>query len=147
MSKGENGSGPTSEVRRLVDKRRNDISHAVSQALDLIGERWALLVVHQLLSGPLRFTELRAALSGISSNVLAQRLKGLERSSIVVRRRLPSPASVWVYDLTEWGRELETALIALHKWALRPGTDSIANQTQEISARPRRFSQTEARSA
>jgi DNA-binding HxlR family transcriptional regulator len=91
----------------------------IAHALDLIGERWALLVVRELLLGPKRFTDLRAGLPNASPNVLSQRLRELEREAILRRRRLPPPASAWVYELTDWGRALEPLLIALGSWALR----------------------------
>lgn len=91
----------------------------MAHALDLVGERWALLVVRELLLGPKRFSNLRAGLPGISPNVLTQRLQELEEAGIVVRRRLPPPASVPVYDLSDWGRELEPAVRAIGRWAAR----------------------------
>jgi DNA-binding HxlR family transcriptional regulator len=91
----------------------------VAHALDLVGERWALLVVRDLLLGPKRFTDLRAGLPGTSPNVLAQRLRELEQAGVVRRRRLPPPAGSSVYELTDWGRELEPILIALGVWGVR----------------------------
>ncbi len=89
----------------------------MAHALDLIGERWALLVVRELILGPKRFTDLRAGLPGISPNVLSQRLEELERAAIVRRRKLPSPAAAWVYELTDWGLQLESVIMALGRWA------------------------------
>jgi DNA-binding HxlR family transcriptional regulator len=91
----------------------------IAHALDLVGERWALLVVRELLLGPKRFTDLRAGLPNASPNVLSQRLRELEQATIVRRRRLPPPAGSWVYELTDWGRELEPIAISLGSWALR----------------------------
>jgi|Tabmets5t2r1_1033131.scaffolds.fasta_scaffold05951_2 DNA-binding HxlR family transcriptional regulator len=91
----------------------------IAHALDLVGERWALLVVRELVLGPKRFTDLRGGLPGASPNVLAQRLRELERSGIVRRRRLPPPAGSSVYELTDWGRGLEPIVIALGGWAVR----------------------------
>jgi DNA-binding HxlR family transcriptional regulator len=91
----------------------------IAHALDLVGERWALLVVRELLLGPKRFTDLRAGLPNASPNVLSQRLRELEQAAIVRRRRLPPPAGSQVYELTEWGRGLEPIAIALGSWALR----------------------------
>jgi DNA-binding HxlR family transcriptional regulator len=88
-------------------------------ALDLVGERWALLVVRELLLGPKRFTDLRAGVPGASPNVLSQRLKELEDAEVVQRRRLGPPASTQVYELTQWGKELEPLLLNLGKWASR----------------------------
>jgi DNA-binding HxlR family transcriptional regulator len=107
----------------------------IAHALDLVGERWALLVVRELLLGPKRFTDLRAGLPNASPNVLSQRLRELEEATIVRRRRLPPPAGSSVYELTEWGRGLEPIAISLGAWALRSpsfprdapvGTDSVA---------------------
>jgi DNA-binding HxlR family transcriptional regulator/putative sterol carrier protein len=92
---------------------------AAAHALDLIGERWALLVVRELLLGPKRFTDLRAGLPTASPNVLAQRLRELERSGVVRRRKLPPPAASRVYELTEWGEELEAVIISLGRWGAR----------------------------
>jgi len=84
-----------------------------------VGERWALLVMRELMLGPKRFGDLRESLPGISANVLTQRLEGLEAAGILVRRRLPPPAAVQVYDLTEWGYESEPIFQALGRWAAR----------------------------
>ena len=89
----------------------------IAHASDLLGQRWALLVVRELLLGPKRFTDLRAGIPDISPNVLGQRLRELEGSGIVRRRKLAPPAAVQVYDLTEWGHELEPAVLALGRWA------------------------------
>jgi DNA-binding HxlR family transcriptional regulator/putative sterol carrier protein len=92
---------------------------AAAHALDLIGERWALLVVRELLLGPKRFTDLRAGLPGVSPNVLAQRLRELEQAGVVRRSKLPPPAASRVYKLTEWGKELEPVIISLGRWGAR----------------------------
>src|SRR5919197_1212267 len=89
----------------------------IAHASDLLGQRWALLVVRELLLGPKRFTDLRAGIPDISPNVLGQRLRELEDSRILQRRKLAPPAAVQVYELTEWGRELEPAVLALGRWA------------------------------
>jgi DNA-binding HxlR family transcriptional regulator len=88
----------------------------VARALDLIGERWALLVVRELVLGPKRFTDLRQGLPGIATNVLSLRLRQLERDGVVTRRRLPPPAPAQVYELTEHGRELVPIMLALGRW-------------------------------
>jgi DNA-binding HxlR family transcriptional regulator len=106
----------------------------IAHALDLIGERWALLVVRELLLGPKRFTDLRDGLPNASPNVLSQRLRDLEQGAIVRRRKLPPPAGSWIYELTEWGHDLKPIVISLGTWAIRSpsfphdapvGTDSI----------------------
>jgi DNA-binding HxlR family transcriptional regulator len=88
-------------------------------ALDLIGERWALLVVRELLLGPKRFTDLRNGLPHASPNILAERLRELERVGVLHRRKLPPPAAAQVYELTEWGRELEPVVTQLGAWGAR----------------------------
>jgi DNA-binding HxlR family transcriptional regulator len=88
----------------------------IARALDAIGERWALLVVRELLLGPQRFSELRRGLPGASSNMLTDRLRELESHGVVRRRSLPPPAASSVYELTERGRELEPVLDALGAW-------------------------------
>lgn len=102
-----------------MEKRRYDEGCAAAHALDLVGERWALLVVRELLVGPKRFTDLEAGLPGVSPNVLSQRLRDLETIGVLTRTRLPPPAAARVYDLTPWGRELEPVLMALGRWGVR----------------------------
>jgi DNA-binding HxlR family transcriptional regulator len=85
----------------------------------MIGERWALLVMRELMLGPRRFGDLRAQLPGISANVLTQRLEGLEAAGILRRVRLPPPASVQVYELTDWGLEAEPILLHMGMWGAR----------------------------
>ena len=92
---------------------------AAAHGLDLVGERWALLVVRELMLGPKRFTDLRVGLPQASPNVLAQRLRDLEQAGVVQRRRLPPPAASAVYELTDWGLELEPVLQSLGRWASR----------------------------
>jgi DNA-binding HxlR family transcriptional regulator/putative sterol carrier protein len=95
---------------------------SIARALDLVGERWALLVVRELLLGPKRYTDLRSGLPNASPNVLSERLRELERAGIVRRRKLPPPAGSRVYELTEWGLELEQIVISLGRWAARSPT-------------------------
>lgn len=118
----------------MVGKRKYDDGCAVAQALDVIGERWALLVVRDLLLGPKRFTDLQAGLPGASSDVLSQRLRELVGAGVVQRRRLPPPAGSWVYELTPWGAGLEEIVVSMARWAhgspnmrydLPLGTDSL----------------------
>jgi DNA-binding HxlR family transcriptional regulator len=90
----------------------------IAHGLELVGERWALLVVRELLLGPKRFTDLRRGLPLASPNALSDRLQELTAAGIIRRRRLEPPAASWVYELTGWGRELEPIVIALGTWAL-----------------------------
>jgi DNA-binding HxlR family transcriptional regulator len=106
----------------MATTRTYDDGCAAAHALDLIGERWALLVVRELLLGPKRFTDLRAGLPKASPNVLAQRLRGLEAAGVVRRRKLPPPAASRIYELTGWGRDLEPVIISLGRWGVRSPT-------------------------
>src|SRR6266540_2349588 len=99
--------------------RRYGQTCGIAHALDLVGERWALLVVRELLLGPKRFTDLREGLPGIGANVLASRLRELESAGVVQRRTLPAPAAATVYELTEYGRELEEPLLAFGRWGAK----------------------------
>src|SRR3712207_6674695 len=89
---------------------------ALAKALDVLGERWTLLVVRELLLGPKRYSDLLEGLPGIGTNLLATRLKTLEANGLVARRRLPAPAASTVYELTDRGRGLEPALYELMRW-------------------------------
>ena len=91
----------------------------VARALDLVGERWALLVVRELVLGPKRFTDLQRGLPGIATNVLSQRLRQLERDGVVARRVLPPPAASTVYELTGYGRELVPIMLEFGRWGAR----------------------------
>jgi DNA-binding HxlR family transcriptional regulator len=91
----------------------------IARALDVVGERWALLVVREMLFGPRRFTDLRRSLPAASSNIVADRLRELEGHGVVGRRTLPPPVASSVYELTEHGRELEPIVLALGGWGLR----------------------------
>ncbi|WP_438029958.1 winged helix-turn-helix transcriptional regulator [Sorangium sp. So ce233] len=91
----------------------------IARALDRVGERWALLVVRELLLGPRRFTDLRAGLPSASPNVLSQRLRELEDAGVVQRRALAPPVAATVYELTPRGRELEPVLVSLARWGSR----------------------------
>jgi DNA-binding HxlR family transcriptional regulator len=104
---------------RTEGRRRYEDACATAHALDLLGDRWALLVVRELIWGPRRFTDLRSNLPGISANVLTQRLSDLETAGVLVRRRLPPPAAAQVYGLTPWGYESEPIFQALGRWAAR----------------------------
>jgi DNA-binding HxlR family transcriptional regulator len=109
----------------MTTKRSYGDPCGVARALDLVGERWALLVVRELLLGPKRFTDLRAGLPHLSADVLSQRLRELEQAGVVRRSKLPPPAGSRVYELTTWGKELEPVIISLGSWGSRaPFPDS-----------------------
>ena len=105
-----------------ITKRRYEDACGAAHALDLVGERWALLVIRELMLGPKRFGDIRAGLPGISANVLTQRLEGLEAAGVLVRKRLPPPVSAQVYELTPWGYEAEPIFQTLGRWAARSPT-------------------------
>ena len=99
----------------------------VARALDVIGERWAMLVVRELVLGPKRFSDLRAGLPRVAPDVLSQRLRELEAAGVLRRTKLPPPGGARVYELTEWGQELEPLVIGLGRWGSRapfPGGDA-----------------------
>jgi DNA-binding HxlR family transcriptional regulator len=100
-------------------RRHYEDACAAAHALDLVGERWALLVMRELMLGPKRFSDLRESLPGISANVLTQRLESLEAAGVLMRRKLPPPGAAQVYELTEWGYESEPIFQALGRWAAR----------------------------
>ncbi|MEO7634312.1 MAG: helix-turn-helix domain-containing protein [Sphingomicrobium sp.] len=100
-------------------KRFYDDACGTAHALELIGERWSLLVLRELLLGPRRFSDLKADLPGISANVLSQRLTELESKGLVRKVRLPPPANVQVYEATQWGLETDPIIRALGQWAAR----------------------------
>jgi len=91
----------------------------VARSLDVIGERWALLIVRELLLGPKRFNDLLAGLTGASPNVISQRLRELTASGVIRQRDLGPPARVRVYELTDWGRGLEPVVLHLGQWGTR----------------------------
>lgn len=97
-------------------KRTYGESCAAAHSLDLVGERWALLVVRELLLGPKRFSDLRTSLPRASPRILTQRLRELEQVGVLRRRKLGPPVGGWVYELTPWGKQLESVLIALGRW-------------------------------
>jgi DNA-binding HxlR family transcriptional regulator len=100
----------------MATNRRYGDGCAIATALDYVGERWALLIVRELLLGPKRFTDLQDGLPGAGAKVLAQRLRDLEGAGILQRRTLPPPASSQVYELTEWGARLDGIIVALGHW-------------------------------
>ena len=102
-----------------MKKRGYDQYCGIAHALDLVGDRWALLVVRELMRGPLRYTDLVDRLPGIGTNILAARLRDLEAGGIVAKRTLPPPAASRVYDLTEYGQALKPVLRELGLWGAR----------------------------
>lgn len=113
---------PKETTTTAVRVRWYDDACGAAHGLELLGERWALLIVRELMFGPRRFGALRAGLPGISAKVLGERLQGLQRAGIVVPRTLPPPASTPVYELTSWGYEAEPIFVTLGRWATRSPT-------------------------
>ena len=112
-------AGPAGPSRRWYDD-----ACGTAHALELVGERWSLLILREMMFGPRRFGDIRAALPGLSANVLTQRLETLEAYGLVERSKLAPPASVQVYGLTPWGYEADELLMVLGRWAARsPGHD------------------------
>lgn len=109
--------------------RSYDDPCGIARALDCVGERWALLIVRELLFGPKRYTDLRAGLPFASPNVLSQRLQELEACRVLHKRVLPPPSGATVYELTAWGRELESVLQSLARW----GSRAAMTSAQELS--------------
>jgi DNA-binding HxlR family transcriptional regulator len=109
--------------------RRYDDPCGIARALDVVGDRWALLVVRELMFGPKRFLQLRSGLHGVSPNVLSQRLRDLEDAGLVRRDVLEPPASVAVYELTARGRALEPVLLELGRW----GSQEPVTTARELS--------------
>lgn len=99
--------------------RRYEQYCPMAHALDLVGDRWALLIVRELMNGPKRYTDLVAHLPGIGTNILAARLRDLEGNGVVSRRTLPPPAASKIYELTDYGRELRPAMRELALWGAR----------------------------
>jgi DNA-binding HxlR family transcriptional regulator len=123
--------------------KRFDQYCPIAHALSLVGERWALLVVRELMKGPKRYTDLAAGLPGIGTNILATRLRELEHAGIVCRRKLPPPAASTVYELTEYGAGLDEVLYAVARWGARtlgvPGPDDELEPDWGLNAFPALF--------
>ncbi|MFO6445577.1 winged helix-turn-helix transcriptional regulator [Erythrobacter sp. NE805] len=105
------------ETRRTAHGRWYDDACGTAFAMELVGERWALLIVRELMLGPRRFSDLRASLPGLSAKVLTERLAGLEASGVLSRRLLPPPARAQVYELTAWGYAAEPIMQEMGRWA------------------------------
>ena len=110
---------PDSNDRQAIAKRWYNDACGAAFALELVGERWSILIVRELMFGPRRFSEIKGDLPGISANILTQRLTSLEQEGVIERRKLPPPASAQVYQLTEWGYLAEPILSELGRWATR----------------------------
>jgi DNA-binding HxlR family transcriptional regulator len=127
----------------LLVARRYRQYCGLAKALDVLGERWTLLILRELLLGPRRYTDLLANLGGITTNLLAERLKHLEARGVIARARLPAPGAASVYVLTPAGWELEPALLALSGWGWRcmdaPAPDDVVNMDWAMVALKRRF--------
>jgi DNA-binding HxlR family transcriptional regulator len=106
----------------MVGKRKYGEGCAIAHALDLIGERWALLVVRELLLGPKRFTDLRGGIAGVSADVLSQRLRELIDAGVIVQVNVPPPTASQTYELTRWGAELRPVIDQLAMWGSRSET-------------------------
>src|ERR671924_1601460 len=123
--------------------RKFDQYCPMAHALSLVGERWSLLIVRELLRGPMRYTDLTHGLPGIGTNILAARLRELEACGIVQKRTLPPPAASTVYELTEYGADLKEALYALARWGARtigpPGPDDELYPEWGVNALPALF--------
>jgi len=119
--------------RQIEEKRRYEDACGLAHAMELLGERWAMLVLRELAYGPRRFSELKADLKGISANVLAQRLTELERRSLVRKTKLAPPASIQVYEATEWGLEVVPLIASLGRWAARSPWHNPTLQMSHVS--------------
>jgi DNA-binding HxlR family transcriptional regulator len=115
-----------------MGKRSYDQHCTVARALDVVGERWTLLLARELMTGPKRFKDLLGGLPGIGTNLLAARLKALEEQGVVRRAMLPPPAGTSVYELTELGRELEPVIVSLSRW----GAKLVAEPRDGDQSRP-----------
>lgn len=109
---------PYHAILYCMTRRTFDQHCPIARALDVVGERWSLLIVRELVLGPRRYTDLRRALPGMWTNLLAERLRQLESAGVVQRRELPPPAARTVYELTERGRQLESVLLDLGSWGI-----------------------------
>ncbi len=119
----------------MAGKRAYDDPCGIARALDVVGERWALLVVRELVLGPKRFTDLRTGLQGVSTDVLSQRLRQLEQAGVLRQVTLPPPGATRAYELTDRGRDLEPVLHALGRWgSLEPFPASSREMTVDAFA-------------
>jgi len=119
----------------MPPRRSYDQYCSAARALDVVGDRWTLLIVRELLAGPRRYTDLHADLPGVSTDVLASRLKDMERDGLTTRRRLPPPGAAHVYELTSRGRRLLPVLQALGAW----GQDELGERRPTDAVRAHWF--------
>jgi len=123
---------------QIMSARRYGQFCGVTRALEIVGERWALLIIRDLLVSPKRFTDLRQGLPRIPTNILSTRLKELEEAGVVRRRVLPRPSGAVVYELTEYGQELDEIVMALGRWGAQrlgePGPEDIVTEDSMIMA-------------
>jgi DNA-binding HxlR family transcriptional regulator len=123
---------------QIMSARRYGQFCGVTRALEIVGERWALLIIRDLLVSPKRFTDLRQGLPRIPTNILSTRLKELEEAGVVRRRVLPRPSGAVVYELTEYGQELDEVVMGLGRWGAQrlgePGPDDIVTEDSMIMA-------------
>ena len=115
------------------NSRRYDDACGTAHALEVFGDRWALLAMRELMLGPRRFSQLRADLPGISASILTQRLSDLERRKVLIKTRLPPPAATPVYELTEWGYEAEPITSAMGRWAARSPSHDPSRRISGVS--------------
>jgi len=121
------------KLQKGEEKKRFDDACGLAHAMELLGERWAMLVLRELAYGPRRFSELKADLQGISANVLTQRLTELESRGLVRKMKLPPPASVQVYEATPWGLEVIPTIASLGRWAARSPLHNPALRMSHVS--------------
>lgn len=119
---------------RSVSNRAYGQYCGFARAMEVVGERWAFLIVRDLLVGPKRFTDLQRGLAGIPSNVLTARLKELELAGVVARRLQPRPARGVAYELTAYGAELEDVVVHLGRWGARAMGDPRAGETITVDS-------------
>jgi DNA-binding HxlR family transcriptional regulator len=119
--------------RTKVGSRRYDDACGTAYALEVFGDRWALLIMRELMLGPRRFSQLRADLPGVSASILTQRLTDLERRKVLVKTKLPPPAATPVYELTQWGYEAEPITAAMGRWAARSPSQNPSRRISGVS--------------
>ena len=115
------------------NSRRYDDACGTAHALEVFGDRWALLVMRELMLGPRRFSQLRVDLPGVSASILTQRLSDLQRRKVLVKTKLPPPAATPVYELTEWGYEAEPITSAMGRWAARSPSHDPSRRISGVS--------------